>query len=90
MGKKLSKTPSLFDYEDVAVPAPVPTIVEPPPEFPLPADLDPTWLTALAPETRKPYWNELQRFVDAARADLSCIRLSMMSSTPFGIHRSIA
>src|SRR5262245_41190757 len=68
MGKKkktAARTPSLFDDTDAAAPADQP---ESPPEFPLPADLDASWLAALTPETHKPYWNELQRFVAAERA----------------------
>jgi uracil-DNA glycosylase len=69
MGKKKTaaakKTPSLFDDLDSAPPADQP---EGPVEFPLPADLDPSWLAALEPETHKPYWNELQRFVADERA----------------------
>lgn len=33
----------------------------------LPADLPPSWLAALEPETRQPYWADLQRFVAAER-----------------------
>jgi uracil-DNA glycosylase len=65
MGKKkhTSKTPSLFDMEDEDNTTVKATVPESPPEFPLPQDLDPSWLAALRPETRQPYWNELQRFV---------------------------
>ncbi len=39
-----------------------------PPGVPgLPADLDPSWLAALNPETRKPYWAELAKFVAEER-----------------------
>jgi uracil-DNA glycosylase len=68
MGKKkkpAAKTPGLFDDADQPPPADHP---EAPPEFPLPADLDPSWLAALEPETHNPYWNELRRFVAAERA----------------------
>ena len=37
--------------------------------FPLPDDLDPSWLRALEPETRKPYWDALQSFVAEERAE---------------------
>lgn len=37
-------------------------------QFPLPADLHPSWLLALSPETDEPYWGELQRFVAQERA----------------------
>lgn len=39
----------------------------PPVRYPLPADLPPSWLAALEPETRKPYWDELQAFVARER-----------------------
>lgn len=62
MGKKKNAaTPSLFEAGEA--PAGKPTVATPAPEFPLPADLDPSWLEALTPETQKPYWNDLQRFV---------------------------
>lgn len=62
--KKESATRSLFDEDDRPAtqthePAPTRTTVE----FPLQADLDQSWKSALEPETHKPYWNELQRFV---------------------------
>jgi uracil-DNA glycosylase len=72
--KKAAETPSLFDEEPPAAP-PTEGKQEPstrapeelpplPPGVPgLPADLDPSWLTALAPETRKPYWADLAKFV---------------------------
>ena len=68
MGKKKkanAATPSLFDDEQ---PRTAGDAAERPIEFPLPADLDPSWLTALEPETRQPYWNDLQSFVAAERA----------------------
>jgi uracil-DNA glycosylase len=68
MGKKKPKTaatPSLFADDGASEPAAAP---EAPPEYPLPADLDPSWLAALSPETHKPYWNELQKFVAEERA----------------------
>ncbi len=69
--KKPAETPSLFDEEQ---PAPKPTAETPktgpaelpplPPGVPgLPTDLDPSWHAALDPETRKPYWAELAKFV---------------------------
>jgi uracil-DNA glycosylase len=66
MGKKkkaAAKTPSLFDDAEAA-----PAAAGGPVEFPLPADLGASWLKALEHETRKPYWNDLQRFVAAERA----------------------
>lgn len=69
MGKKkkaAAKTPSLFEDADSPPPSATP---ETPPEFPLPADLDKSWLAALTPETHKPYWNELQQFVADERAE---------------------
>jgi uracil-DNA glycosylase len=71
MGKKRKPTgPSLFDALDEQLDVPM---AEAPSsdkllDFPLPEDLDPSWLAALTPETRKPYWNELQRFVAQERA----------------------
>lgn len=64
MGKKkkaVDATPSLFDAEQT------PT-ADASVEFALPIDLDPSWLKVLEPETRKPYWNDLQKFVAAERA----------------------
>ena len=37
-------------------------------EFPLPADLPPCWRAALDPETERPAWADLMRFVAAERA----------------------
>lgn len=56
MGKRkpVAASPSLFASEEA--------------EFPLPADLDPSWLAALAGQTRLPYWRDLQKFVAAERA----------------------
>jgi uracil-DNA glycosylase len=76
--KKAAETPSLFDDEQPAAPpvegpadppAPAPAELPPlPPGVPgLPADLDPSWLAALAPETRKPYWADLAKFVSEER-----------------------
>src|SRR5262245_23542353 len=64
MGRKqnASQTPSLFGIEE-------PTLAtNDEPEFPLPAEIGATWLAALAPETRQPYWNPLQRFIAEERA----------------------
>jgi uracil-DNA glycosylase len=61
--KQAVATPSLFDADEPADETPR---VEP--EYPLPTVLGKEWLKALEPETRKPYWNELQRFVAAERA----------------------
>jgi uracil-DNA glycosylase len=79
MGKKKKvETPSLFDEEQPAAP-PIEGKQEPaahkaeelpplPPGVPgLPADLDPSWLAALNPETRKPYWADLAKFVTEER-----------------------
>lgn len=71
--KKPAETPSLFD-EDRPKPQPEEARVEAPslpeelPPLPpgvpgLPADLDPSWHKALDPETRKPYWADLARFI---------------------------
>ena len=62
MGKKKkgAATRSLFEDKSDAgntLDSPVET------EFPLPDDLDSSWLRALTPETRKPYWEPLQQFV---------------------------
>lgn len=62
MGKKKppAATVSLFDAEPPAErPADVPG---------LPADLPESWRAALEPETHKPYWTDLTRFVAAERA----------------------
>src|SRR5215475_12263955 len=76
MGKKKKvETPSLFDEEQPkpaaaaepakAAPEELPPL---PPGVPgLPADLDPSWLAALNPETRKPYWADLAKFVTDER-----------------------
>jgi uracil-DNA glycosylase len=60
--KKAAASPSLFGDDAPAAP-------DTPPKHPLPDDLEPGWLAALAPETRKPYWDELQDFVAQERAD---------------------
>jgi uracil-DNA glycosylase len=68
MGKKRTATrhqPSLFAE---AEPEPLPSDLRPSTAFPLPADLDPGWLAVLTPETTKPYWEALQRFVQSERA----------------------
>ncbi|MBX9624262.1 MAG: uracil-DNA glycosylase [Gemmataceae bacterium] len=56
-----AETPSLFDTP--AAPAVRPADVPG-----LPPDLPASWLAALEPETRQPYWADLQRFVAAERA----------------------
>ena len=65
MGKKTTTnaTPSLFDAEETLGRGPCRTRVPA-------ADRSSiaSWLEALAPETRQPYWNELQQFVAAERA----------------------
>jgi uracil-DNA glycosylase len=75
MGKKKKPTaeaPSLFDEDKPPEPKKEePKAEEPPAELPplppgipgLPADLDPSWHAALDPETRKPYWTDLVKFV---------------------------
>jgi uracil-DNA glycosylase len=69
--KKAVETPSLFDEEQPAPPPAEPKAEELPPLAPgvpgLPADLDPSWLAALNPETRKPYWADLAKFVTDER-----------------------
>src|SRR5262249_8421811 len=80
--KKPAETPSLFDEPQAAAPkeqqpqgadAPrSPKAEEELPPLPagvpgLPADLDPSWLPALNPETRKPYWADLAKFVTEER-----------------------
>lgn len=69
MGKKKSNShaPSLFDNDDEISANLHESKTETPPEFPLPDDLDSSWLKVLTPETRQPYWNELQRFVATER-----------------------
>ena len=69
--KKSAESPSLFDEESNetrgadAPRSPVQEELPPlPPGVPgLPADLDPSWHAALDPETRKPYWAELAKFI---------------------------
>ncbi|WP_439627758.1 uracil-DNA glycosylase [Gemmata sp.] len=61
--KRTAVTPSLFEGEPNP-PAPSPPTEA---EFPLPADLSPSWLAHLEPETHQPYWNDLQRFVAGER-----------------------
>jgi uracil-DNA glycosylase len=75
--KKAAETPSLFDEEQPAEKphsrkadhAPKEEELPPlPPGVPgLPADLDPSWHKALDPETRKPYWADLAKFVSEER-----------------------
>jgi uracil-DNA glycosylase len=81
MGKKkkpADEAPSLFDEEQPVGPkgraaevAHSPEAAELPPLPPgvpgLPTDLDPSWLAALNPETRKPYWADLAKFVTEER-----------------------
>ncbi|VTR93542.1 uracil-dna glycosylase : Uracil-DNA glycosylase OS=Deinococcus deserti (strain VCD115 / DSM 17065 / LMG 22923) GN=ung PE=3 SV=1: UDG [Gemmata massiliana] len=78
MGKKKkdAESPSLFDEEKPVVLPTEAATAEPkveelpplPPGIPgLPADLDPSWRAALEPETRKPYWAELAKFVTEER-----------------------
>lgn len=55
-------TPSLFDTGEIA------EAETPSAEFPLPDGLPQSWLDALTPEIRKPYWADLQRFVAGERA----------------------
>jgi uracil-DNA glycosylase len=64
--KKKTPSPSLFESEEAATP---PVEAHKAVEFPLPDDLDSSWLKALNPETRKPYWNDLQQFVAKERTD---------------------
>ena len=63
---KSRATPSLFDSQDAM--ATEPHQAAPPPENPLPAELDESWLAALTQETHQPYWNRLQQFVAEERA----------------------
>jgi len=65
--KKQSATPSLFEENTKP---PTETAANPtlPAEFPLPTDLPPSWLNALAPEPHKSYWTDLQKFVAEERA----------------------
>src|SRR5438309_1462101 len=77
--KKPAETPSLFDEDQPPVvekkkgaDAPAAKGEEELPPLPpgvpgLPADLDPSWLKALGPETRKPYWADLAKFVAEER-----------------------
>jgi uracil-DNA glycosylase len=76
--KKPGESRSLFDEEQPVGPegkaaevAHSPEAAELPPLPPgvpgLPQDLDTSWLAALNPETRKPYWTELARFVAEER-----------------------
>ncbi len=61
--KPTDTTPSLFEASDTGIPEPLAMGQSPSIEFPLPNDLDSRWLELLAPETTKPYWNELQQYV---------------------------
>jgi uracil-DNA glycosylase len=62
-------SPSLFDNDVEEPETENQPKAESPPNFPLPADLDSSWLKALAPEIRQPYWDELQRFVASERRE---------------------
>jgi uracil-DNA glycosylase len=81
--KKAAATPSLFENDAPPAAAPqeqtkgkdhgkhkeeTPPATEPA-MFPLPSDLDPSWRTALSPETHKEYWNKLQEFVAKERTE---------------------
>lgn len=59
--KKPAATPSLFD-------APEPPAERPADVPGLPAELPESWRAALEPETHKPYWADLMRFLAAERA----------------------
>ncbi len=61
--KKPDAGPSLFDGDADAAPPPA----RPPGVPGLPADLPPSWLAALDPETHKPYWPPLVQFLVAER-----------------------
>lgn len=66
--KKPAEARSLFDDEPAPEPAAPDELPPLPPGVPgLPADLHPSWLAALNPETRKPYWAELAKFVTEER-----------------------
>ena len=71
--KPAAPTPSLFENPDASVPvSETPVSVAPltrPADVPgLPDDLPADWKAALGPETEKPYWANLMRFVAAERA----------------------
>jgi uracil-DNA glycosylase len=67
MGKKKKAAATRSLFEDEADPV---NTVQPSTEtdYPLPDDLGSSWLRALTPETRKPYWEPLQQFVADERA----------------------
>lgn len=62
--KAQHQTPSLFEAKDGS-----PSTQDRPADVPgLPADLPDSWRAALDPETHKPYWTDLMRFLAAERA----------------------
>ncbi|MBN9118984.1 MAG: uracil-DNA glycosylase [Planctomycetes bacterium] len=72
--KKPAETPSLFDEEQPPAAKQPEAKTEPAELPPLPsgvpglrADLGPSWHAALDPETRKPYWADLAKFVSEER-----------------------
>lgn len=67
MGRKKPATATRSLFEDEAEGGTVRDSAKEP-AFPLPDDLAASWLRALTPETRKPYWDALQSFVAAERA----------------------
>lgn len=64
MGRKKSATATRSLFEEEIEPG-----SDHDPRFPLPDDLDPSWLRALEPETRKSYWDALQSFAADERAE---------------------
>jgi uracil-DNA glycosylase len=62
--KTTTVTPSLFDEPHASAEAPERAAGVPG----LPDDLPKSWLKALGPETHKPYWADLMKFVAAERA----------------------
>ncbi|MDB5308723.1 MAG: ung [Gemmataceae bacterium] len=66
--KPAAESPSLFDTSGAESGGPPPPASRPNDVPGLPADLPAAWLTALEPETQKPYWADLMRFVAAERA----------------------
>jgi len=62
--KPAADSPSLFDTPDDTALPPRPADVPG-----LPDDLPKSWLKALEPETQKPYWADLMRFVSAEREE---------------------
>jgi len=65
--KPTAPTLSLFEADDSPVTPPEPP-TRPADVSGLPADLPPSWRDALEPETHKPYWADLMRFVAEERA----------------------